>query len=256
MKISRGVILFWLITYALLTIIFGYKGGRYLQSFFFVSMILPVIISTSYFVNAILIPRYLLTERLKRFWLYAFYTLVITLYLESVIFILAYIYLANYKYAELSLFTPNPFGLAAAMYIVVLIRAAYFFYSYNKRLLSNRQTSEDLPKEKSTPDDFLEVRANRMNQRIQFDKLTYIESMSDYVKIFMDDGGYIITREKISHLETRLSDQFVRVHRSFIVNLNFVNAYSREVITIGDQEIPVSRTYKTAALEKLASRKS
>lgn len=256
MKISRGIILFWLITYAILTIIFGHKGGRYLQSSFFVSMILPVMISTSYFVNEILIPRYLLTERFKRFWLYAFYTLVITLYLESVIFILAYIYLANYKYSELSLFTPNPFGLAAAMYIVVLIRAAYLFYSYNKGLLNNRQASEDQAEGKSLQDDFLEVRANRMNQRIPFDKLTLIESMSDYVKIFMDEGGYIITREKISHLETKLSDQFVRVHRSFIVNLNFVTAYSREVITVGDQEIPVSRTYKSAALEKLESRKS
>lgn len=246
MKVTKGAIIFWLTVLILLTLIFGSGGGRYLQSLFFVSMILPVVIGTSFFVNEILIPRYLLTERFRSFWLYTFYTLIITLYLESIIFVLAYVYLANYKYSELSLFTPNPFGLAAAMYSVVLLRASYLFYSYNKQLANQNQS--DGPQEES---DYIDVRANRQNQRIKLDELILVESMSDYVKIFYARDKYLITREKISHLATRLPQNFVRVHRSFIINIDQVETYTREAINISGMEIPISRTYKATALEAL-----
>ena len=88
---------------------------------------------------------------------------------------------------------------------------------------------------------------------VLFDEILFIESMSDYVKINLANNEVVVTKEKISRLEARLPEMFVRIHRSFIVNKNKVTVFNKEVLTIGDQTLPVSRSYKNSAWDKLSS---
>lgn len=98
------------------------------------------------------------------------------------------------------------------------------------------------------------VRADRKMQKIALNQIIYIESLSDYVKIHTPQG-IIMTRETIRNLEDKLpKNQFLRCHRSYIVALDKMQAYTNEHIEIEQQCIPISRSYKPnvlAFLERL-----
>lgn len=100
--------------------------------------------------------------------------------------------------------------------------------------------------------DFMFVRADRKMVKINFDDIQYIESLSDYVKIFTSERT-IITRETISNLEAKLSaKKFIRIHRSFIIAVKNINSYTNEFIEINQKALPISRSYKESVLQKLA----
>jgi len=96
------------------------------------------------------------------------------------------------------------------------------------------------------------VRADRKNRVVRFDEIAYVESMSDYVKIILKGGETVITREKISHLEEKFPEQFLRIHRSYIVNMENMDSFSREFIVYLDKELPISRTYKAEAMQRIS----
>ena len=100
--------------------------------------------------------------------------------------------------------------------------------------------------------DFMFVRADRKMVKIDFQDILFIESLGDYVKIFTKDST-VITRETISNLEDKLiGENFMRVHRSFIVSITKITSYTNEFIEVNNKAIPISRSYKEAVLQKLA----
>jgi len=107
-------------------------------------------------------------------------------------------------------------------------------------------------KENETSKDFMFVRADRKMVKINFCDILYIESLGDYVKVFTNDST-IITRETISSFDDKLpKEQFLRVHRSFIIALNKIDSYTNEYIEIQKKAISISRSYKDTVLQKLA----
>ncbi|PLW93396.1 MAG: DNA-binding response regulator [Marinilabiliales bacterium] len=92
--------------------------------------------------------------------------------------------------------------------------------------------------------------------RISLDEITYIESMSEYVRIHFDEGKSIMTLMSMKNLETSLpSEDFMRVHRSYIVNLNKVQTIERNRIVFNKETyIPVSDQYKDAFKEFVEKR--
>ena len=99
--------------------------------------------------------------------------------------------------------------------------------------------------------DFFFVRSERKMVKVNFDSILYIESLSDYIKIYTQKN-VIVTRETITNVEVKLpSQQFLRAHRSFIVSLKSIDSYTNEFIEINKKAIPISRKYKDAVLKKL-----
>jgi len=92
--------------------------------------------------------------------------------------------------------------------------------------------------------------------RISLEKITYIESMSEYVRIHFDEGKSIMTLMSMKNLETSLPENdFMRVHRSYIVNLNKVKTIERNRIVFDKETyIPVSDQYKDAFKEFVEKR--
>ncbi|APU66948.1 LytR/AlgR family response regulator transcription factor [Christiangramia flava] len=98
---------------------------------------------------------------------------------------------------------------------------------------------------------FIFVKIDRKMHKIDFDKIFWIESLSDYLKIETSEGTKV-TRETMSTLESKLpSEDFIRIHRSFIVALNKIESYSNEEVIVQSKSIPISRTYKEVVLGKL-----
>ncbi len=95
-------VFFWLLILAFYVVFFGRKNSNYLQTFFFVGLLMPVTIGTTYFLNYYLVPRYLMKERFGFFLLYFVYTLIGSLFMEMMISMLTFIVMAEIKITDMS----------------------------------------------------------------------------------------------------------------------------------------------------------
>lgn len=91
-------------------------------------------------------------------------------------------------------------------------------------------------------------------QQIDLDRITYIEGLKDYVKIHLNNGtAPILSLMRLKALEDTLpKEDFVRVHKSFIVRLAAIEAIERNHILIGPSRIHIGDTYQTALYQVLS----
>lgn len=99
--------------------------------------------------------------------------------------------------------------------------------------------------------EFLFVKSEYKQLRIKLADVLYFEGLKDYIKIWLKDNPKpILTLMSLKSLEEDLpSSQFMRVHRSFIVALKYVEVIERSQIIINKQRITVSEQYKSQFLE-------
>jgi len=103
----------------------------------------------------------------------------------------------------------------------------------------------------TTEENTITIRADRKNIVIHVDDIHYIMSMKDYVQIFTRDKKYI-TQLPIGVLEKKLpEDKFLRIHRSYIVNLSKVTAFTSLDVEIGNLELPIGRSYQALVYNAL-----
>ncbi|TXE17520.1 response regulator transcription factor [Psychroserpens burtonensis] len=99
--------------------------------------------------------------------------------------------------------------------------------------------------------DFMFVRSERKMIKIDYSAIHYIESYSDYLKIHTENDT-IVTRETITAIEAKMpKQQFLRIHRSYIISIHFIQSFTNEYITINRQALPMSRSYKKEVLKQL-----
>jgi DNA-binding LytR/AlgR family response regulator len=93
---------------------------------------------------------------------------------------------------------------------------------------------------------FLFIKSDYRIVRIDFKEINYIEAMSEYVKIHLNGGKPIMSLLSMRLLEEQLpQDSFMRIHRSYIVNLNKISVIERNRIVFeGKVYLPVSEQYK------------
>lgn len=98
----------------------------------------------------------------------------------------------------------------------------------------------------SNNDQFIFVKTEYRIQRIEFKNILYIEGLKDYVKIYLQNQiKPVVSLMSMKSINERLPQaQFMRVHRSYIVNLTKIQTIERSRILFGDVFIPVSDNYK------------
>ena len=102
-------------------------------------------------------------------------------------------------------------------------------------------------------DDSIFVRSDRKMVKVNFNDIVFIESLSDYIKIHLEGQKVLVTRDTISNIEARLpNNDFIRIHRSFIVSIHKIETFTSDTIGIGKHELPISRSYRDAVIEKLS----
>jgi two-component system response regulator LytT len=143
------------------------------------------------------------------------------------------------------------FTLAIILYFIVFFKS--FILLIKHYFVDQQAISELEEKQSQIEKGYFTIRSNRQTSRVSFEELLYIESLADYIQIHRIQGSPITSKEKISHMETVLPDHFIRIHRSFIVNSRKVSNYTREHVEIGGKELPISRTYKKDAIDRLST---
>ncbi|MCV9928509.1 LytTR family DNA-binding domain-containing protein [Flavobacterium sp. LS1R49] len=100
--------------------------------------------------------------------------------------------------------------------------------------------------------DFMFVRAEYENIKLNFSDILFIEGLKDYVKIYTTDNKYTLTLISLIKLENLLSNKgFSRIHRSYIINIKHVKSIQKNKVLIGDKRIPISESYKNTFFEKI-----
>ena len=144
------------------------------------------------------------------------------------------------------------FDLQAVDYLLKPIAFDRFLQAVNKFFETKTEVSfiHQL-KEDSIRNNYIFIRSERKMVKVVFDDILYVESLSDYIKIYTKNKT-LVARETISNIEMMLpAQQFLRVHRSFIINIDKTDSYTNEFIEIEKNAIPISITYKENVLKKL-----
>lgn len=144
------------------------------------------------------------------------------------------------------------FELEVFDYIVKPVTFQRFSKSIKKILSQNSdQTTAKQETQKQIPE-FIFLKENKKMVKIAIDNILYIESIKDYIKVYTTKKT-VVTKEQISNFAALLpGNKFLRVHRSYLVAINKIDAYSASMIEIGDAEIPIGRNYKEDCLTTLA----
>ena len=99
------------------------------------------------------------------------------------------------------------------------------------------------------------VKSDYKMVQIALSEILYVEGVKDYIQIHTADGRRIMTLMSMKAIEESLpADRFVRVHRSFIVNMDHIQTIERNRIVFGKVYIPISDSYKDRFSELLARR--
>lgn len=95
-------------------------------------------------------------------------------------------------------------------------------------------------------DDFISIKVDSGEQNIPICDILFIESCGNYLKINCIDNRYLVRETLAGFLQKLPADQFLRIHRSFVVAISRVGKVTGNTLIIGDQVIPVGNLYKSA----------
>jgi len=148
-------------------------------------------------------------------------------------------------------FALEGYELNVVDYLLKPISFERFLMAINKLTLDVPETPKPVITN-ARNDSFIYVKSEKKNVKILLKEILFIESLKDYIKIHTTNKT-IITQVAISTIEQRLPDNFLRVHRSFIVARDKITAYTQHDIEIGKLQIPIGRNYKTIVVKNFSS---
>ncbi|PIF46319.1 DNA-binding LytR/AlgR family response regulator [Chryseobacterium sp. 52] len=122
----------------------------------------------------------------------------------------------------------------------------------NKAVLYQQLLSQDTVKNtvESNTDDFLFIKADRRFYKINFTDIKFIEGLKDYVVIHTRHQK-LITAMNLKTIHQKISSgSFIRVSKSYVVNIDYIESFDNHSIYIGDSEIPLGEVYKAAFFVK------
>jgi DNA-binding LytR/AlgR family response regulator len=138
-------------------------------------------------------------------------------------------------------------------YLLKPIPFPRFLMAVNKILMPK---NIDFPKENTVnkygnEPTFIFFKADKKIHKFYFNEILFIEGCGNYVKIYSEKASPLMVLERLSDLEKNLQEnQFLRVHKSFIVNITHIEQIEGNMLKIKDKTVAVSQSYKQN-LEKL-----
>jgi DNA-binding LytR/AlgR family response regulator len=102
-------------------------------------------------------------------------------------------------------------------------------------------------------EDFIFVKSNLKKRKVFLNELRYIEALGDYVKLVTEHDALVVLSTMKAFESLLPKDRFLRIHKSYIVNLDKVERYNSKVIELDKEQLPLSRNRKADLAEALAA---
>ncbi len=139
------------------------------------------------------------------------------------------------------------FELDAVDYLLKPISFERFLKGVNKVLQINfpvDHSSSNKENHREPANSFLYFRADRKMVKVFFNDILFIEALKDYIKI-VTQNRTIVTKYVLTTLAELLpADEFLRIHKSYIVAINKIESFNADSIQIAKHELPIGRLYK------------
>ncbi|WP_350292433.1 LytTR family DNA-binding domain-containing protein [uncultured Croceitalea sp.] len=119
----------------------------------------------------------------------------------------------------------------------------FTFSRFLKAVNTVLELKENITKPTDVLSDFIEIKVDKKRHRVKLSEILFIEAQGNYCKVVIKTGN-LLTLRGISDMQSALSEQFLRIHNSFIINKDMVTAIEGNRIYIGKKVIPIGRTYK------------
>ena len=125
-----------------------------------------------------------------------------------------------------------------------------FLRAVNK-VLQLPSSAESTADSVSSSKDHFFVKEDGLNKRIDYADLLYVNSFGNYVRLYTTGGKHMVA-DTMKNLEDTLpSDRFLRIHKSYLINLSKVDRAHGKMVVIGNQELPVGNAYRQGLLDRL-----
>ena len=223
-------VLFW-ISYFLLFGFIWTREGNYLDAYTLEFVLLPVRIMAVYVMIYMLIPRFLERELYTKFGLSYVLLLLISGILQTLI---VYVY----RGMDASMLT-----LSALVRNIVLINSTVVVIGSFKIFKLWQQQHATNKTEQKDPVPIIELKADKRTYRLRTSDILYLESLGNYVTCHLKDKR-LISYTSLNECANRLPGNFMRIHKSYIVNRENITSYNAEDIEIGDKRLPIGRAFR------------
>jgi len=141
------------------------------------------------------------------------------------------------------------FNYEAVDYLQKPVEKARFNVAVKKALDLHYLKNEKLY---SSDSNYIFIKSNLKNHKLFLDKVKYVEAFGDYVKVFTDEQVFTVLSTMKGFEEKLPDNQFMRIHKSYIVNLFRVKHYDAKIIWVEDFQMPISRNRKKKLEEVLS----
>ncbi len=121
---------------------------------------------------------------------------------------------------------------------------------------SNQNQDTDSASNGSTEDELLIkdaifVKNKYTFQKVRLEEIEFIKSDHVYIELYTTNGEKHVIRGSLTSFEQKLPAHFFRVHRSYLINLHFLETINPLNVIVGKSEIPLAKNYKSELMEKV-----
>ena len=141
------------------------------------------------------------------------------------------------------------FDYDAVDYLRKPISKERFLNAVHKAITNHKLKNED----GFDDEDFIFVKSNLKKRKVFLNELSYIEALGDYVKLVTEHESLVVLSTMKAFEALLPRERFLRIHKSYIVNLDKVERYNSKIIELDNQQLPLSRNRKTELVEALTA---
>lgn len=141
-------------------------------------------------------------------------------------------------------FALQGYELNVVDYLLKPIEFSRFLKAVNKLKMLNSLKTYSSPVFIPSGSNYMFINTSKKKVKLYFNDILYIESLKEYIKIFTTDK-VIVTKFQLGQMEEHLPKMdFLRIHRSFIVAKEKIEAFTSSEIEVGNKQLPIGRSYK------------
>lgn len=146
------------------------------------------------------------------------------------------------------------FELDVVDYLLKPVSLERFVKAIDRFLKVSDSTGNHHYKENEGRSDHVFINVNRSMRKVHLRDILYIEAKGDYLKFAMNAENPLLTKMTLTSLNQYLSNKFIRIHRSFVINLDHLTAYTSERVCISENTwLTIGRKYKECFKKQVGS---
>lgn len=244
---------YWLIFILFFTIVWGTYDNDYFRNLMVQVFSLPSRVTLVYVTLCILFPIFFLQKKYTKFILSFLLLLVgVTVFIQRplIFYVVQPLYLQDFK-SEHFFTVTEIMNTILDVYLAVIIPFGYVFFKSWQKTNQKKIELEQQQLKQNTEEDFIYLKVEKSLQKVFIKDIICIESQKNYIK-FKTTDREIIVLKSISSIQKSLPEkEFLRVHRSYIVAIKFIDSFSPSKLILKGISIPVGRKYKDEVKEVL-----